>query len=41
MHKLQELDGGDNPGITHPKTSKRIEIAQNICSKMGWNVATA
>lgn len=40
FYKLQELDGGDNPGITHPKTSKRIEIAQNICSKMGWNVSS-
>lgn len=38
FNKLQELDGGDNPGITHPKTSKRREVAQGICSKMGWNI---
>ncbi len=38
MYKLQELDGGDNPGITHPKTSIRLKNARKLCTMMGWNV---
>lgn len=37
MQKLHELDGGDNLGITHPKTSERKEVLDEMCSMMGWS----
>lgn len=37
MDILHSLDGGDNPGITHPKTSERKEVCDRLCSMMGWN----
>ncbi len=40
LYKLQELDGGDNPGITHPKTSIRLKNAHKLCTMMKWNVST-
>lgn len=38
LRKLQKLEDGRHRSPVHPKTSLRIETAQNICSKMGWNM---
>lgn len=38
LYKLKELDGGDNPGITHPKTSDRIKNVEELCSLMKWEI---
>jgi hypothetical protein len=37
MNTLHTLDGGDNLGITHPKTSERKEVLDKLCTMMGWN----